>query len=298
MAVVVTYRRPELLRLNLDQLVKCRVDEIFIVNNGGLKDQSTTDVMANYCSKYRHVKVHHSEINRGGAGGFSIGLERFIESDFDFAWLMDDDTLPNEEALEFLLQADNFFDAQKNHLPRPGFYCSKVLWKDSKAHVMNVPHRLAKHVFSVPTGTFPVRSCSFVSVLIPKFAVKQVGFPVKEFFIWADDSEYTTRITRSFGYGLECPESVVTHLTPENVGVNFACLSYDNYVKYRYGLRNTLAFHLAYGRPLLALKKFCVYGAQVIFSRNGYRLKAKVFLGILETPRLIVIIRSYLKRVS
>ena len=36
---------------------------------------------------------------------------------------------------------------------------------------------------------------SFVSLWIPMSVVKEVGLPIKEFFIWGDDWEYTRRIS-------------------------------------------------------------------------------------------------------
>lgn len=48
-------------------------------------------------------------------------------------------------------------------------------------------------------------SASFVSMYIKASVVKEVGLPIKEFFIWADDVEYSLRISEKhpcyFVYG-------------------------------------------------------------------------------------------------
>ena len=45
--------------------------------------------------------------NTGGAGGFSHGLERAVESGADLAWLMDDDGLPEPDCLKLLLERED-----------------------------------------------------------------------------------------------------------------------------------------------------------------------------------------------
>ena len=58
----------------------------------------------------------------------------------------------------------------------------------------------------------PVRSASFVSVMCDADAVRERGLPVADYFLWNDDFEYTTRLTRRRA-GLYVPGSVVVHKT-------------------------------------------------------------------------------------
>jgi hypothetical protein len=39
---------------------------------------------------------------------------------------------------------------------------------------------------------------TFVSLLIPCKAIRAVGYPIADYFIWGDDTEYTTRITTNY----------------------------------------------------------------------------------------------------
>ena len=48
------------------------------------------------------VTVLRSDVNGGPAGGYAIALERFLESDSQHAWVLDDDMLPEPECLERL----------------------------------------------------------------------------------------------------------------------------------------------------------------------------------------------------
>jgi GT2 family glycosyltransferase len=61
-------------------------------------------------------------------------------------------------------------------------------------------------------GCRPIRSASFVSILVDRSAVERHGLPEAAYFVWNDDFEYTTRLLRE-GVGLYCPASVVVHKT-------------------------------------------------------------------------------------
>jgi GT2 family glycosyltransferase len=58
----------------------------------------------------------------------------------------------------------------------------------------------------------PIRSASFVSVLVDADTVRERGLPIADYFLWNDDFEFTTRLIRDRD-ALYCPASVVTHKT-------------------------------------------------------------------------------------
>ncbi len=58
----------------------------------------------------------------------------------------------------------------------------------------------------------PVRSASFVSLLLDARAVRSAGLPLADYFLWNDDFEYTSRILRG-AEGWYCPSSIVVHKT-------------------------------------------------------------------------------------
>lgn len=97
--------------------------------------------------------------------------------------------------------------------------------------------------YSSKTPYFLVKSCSFVSVLVPRWAVQKHGYPIKDYFIWYDDAEYTQRLSKSYP-GVYCPESVVIHDVPENKGVNYELVNDKNVWKFRYGARNEASFRM------------------------------------------------------
>jgi hypothetical protein len=154
--------------------------------------------------------------NTGGSGGFYEGVKRGYERGYDWLWLMDDDTIPTETALENLINKTIILDVNKI-----GFLCSKVLWTDGNPHIMNIP-AVKPLVNGIPfniyeeKGVLLVESASFVSLLVRRNIIKTVGLPIREFFIWADDVEYTLRITKNGFAGLYANDSIVVHKTKSN----------------------------------------------------------------------------------
>jgi GT2 family glycosyltransferase len=69
------------------------------------------------------------------------------------------------------------------------------------------------------------------------------GLPLKEYFIWFDDQEYTLRVTKD-GPGVQVLNSVVVHDMGVNRGVNFGDVTAANMWKFRYGVRNEASFRL------------------------------------------------------
>ena len=88
-----------------------------------------------------------------------------------------------------------------------------------------------------------VTSCSFVSVLIPRWVIESFGLPFKEYFIWFDDAEYTLRITKTCP-GIQVLDSVIIHDMASNKGVNFSMIDEKNAWKFSYGIRNQASYRL------------------------------------------------------
>ncbi|MDY6143829.1 MAG: glycosyltransferase [Arcanobacterium sp.] len=208
-AVVVAYNRAELLQECLDALASQTrtVDAIIVINN------ASTDAS-------EHIATTHPAVcecvtlprNTGGAGGFAAGIARAAYHwDADFVWIMDDDTIPRPDALGALLKT------QRDYPGQPAILASKAVWIDGREHPMNRPRvrpmlsrKIASRASAV--GAQPIRSASFVSIMIDARAVHESGLPKAAYFLWNDDFEYTTRVLRR-RTGLYVPTSVVEHRT-------------------------------------------------------------------------------------
>ena len=208
-AVVVTWNRRALLAESLEALRRQTTAPAAVVVVDNASDDGTAALLRD---RFAEVDVVTTARNGGGAGGFAVGIDRALRSHPDALWLMDDDTVPTDTALAELV------DAWKGSGdPRAAVVASKVVWTDGREHPMNTPRRKpgvrrAEIRAAQALGCTPVRSASFVSVLLDADAVRERGLPVADYFLWNDDFEYTTRLIRG-RRGLHCPASVVVHKT-------------------------------------------------------------------------------------
>lgn len=233
-AVIVTFNRLLLLKEAIEALKaqSLPVKEIIIINNG------STDGTAQWLAQQESLTIIHQE-NSGGSGGFYTGIKHAAKSKADWVWLMDDDTICEKTALQKSLEKVPLLGAEKI-----GFIGSKVIWKDGTPHSMNLPDVKPFFKKDLPFTIYDqhnillAEGCSFVSILININAVKQVGLPYKDFYIWGDDQEYTRRIANAGYLGVYCADSVALHKTPNNHRAYIYTDSPANLWKHEYGFRN------------------------------------------------------------
>ena len=236
-AVIVTFNRSDKLMKVLDALAaQTRRPDVVIVVDNASTDDTPERVAARAAAdpSIRHLRLPR---NVGGAGGFHAGMKAAYQLGAQFFWISDDDAYPNPDALEALHDALSGFEADTGW--RPSFACSRVEWIDGTLCEMNCPRPVWDWARFVQPGRAwaLVDSASFVSVMIPRWALTEHGLPIADYFIWFDDAEYTRRIARSYP-GIFVPESVVVHDTPDNRGVNFGLIDEKSLWKFRYGARN------------------------------------------------------------
>ncbi len=238
-AVIVTRDRLALLEQCLAALraQERRPDRILVVDN------ASSDGTAAFLAAQDDVEVLRLEENVGGAGGFHAGMRRAHASGAEWLWLMDDDTIPRPGALAALLA------------PEDGgliLRASVAVWKDGRLHPMNVPglerERIEPLVEAAPHRLLPLRTSTFVSLLVHRDAVDRFGLPEARYFIWSDDIEYTARVTRGGGRMALVTGSVVEHRTQEpHTAVSAAG------DRFYFHARNTL--YMVRGRSWGALEK-------------------------------------------
>lgn len=82
-----------------------------------------------------------------------------------------------------------------------------------------------------------INAASFVSLFMKASVVKEVGLPIKEFFIWADDLEYTKRVSRKYpGYFVY--DSQVVHEMKSNEATDIFEADENRLKRYEYLYRN------------------------------------------------------------
>lgn len=234
-AVVVTYNRVTLLKQCISALFQQTVDcDVLLVDN------ASTDGTAEWVKENEMPRLHYRSTgaNIGGAGGFNFGMRWAVEAGYEYVWIMDDDCLPNPDALQKLLEADGVLGGPENY----GFLSSAVLWTDGTGCRMNrqkMDRRCRESEGLRQQGIVRVVQATFVSLLFPAKVIRRVGLPIKDFFIWGDDVEYTRRL--SLRAKIPCymvRGSRVIHAMKENNGSNLATDVPERIGRYRYAFRN------------------------------------------------------------
>ena len=296
-AVVVTYNRKELLTECLQALLGQTVfsdgkknaageavtEETEKMRRGAfgceleilVVDNASTDGTASFLVPLleRETCIHcmRLEENLGGAGGFCAGMKRAVEEGGDYVWIMDDDTIPKPQALEKLLEVASILEEDRGRAGF-GFLSSEVLWTDGTLCRMNRQHFPAvrgdrQKELQVRFGIRPVDQATFVSLLFPADVIGEMGLPIREYFIWGDDKEYTLRLAAAYPC-YYVPESVVVHKMGQNTGSNITFDDIGRISRYFYAYRNDLATAKRRG-----LKDILIYFAA--FGLNMARILIK-----------------------
>jgi GT2 family glycosyltransferase len=288
--VVVTYNRLPLLKECIEAVLfqTFSVSKLIIVNN------ASTDKTKEYLDSLSDpiFEIINLTKNTGGSGGFNTGIKKSIAISADWTWVMDDDTIPLPNALEELI-------LRSDVVKSTGFLCSKVLWSDGSIHRMNIPSPGTLHntvyLEYIERGVLLVPTCSFVSCLINNTAIKAVGFPIADFFIWADDVEYTGRITNSGFFGIFVLTSHVTHKTSRNYAATIQDATKDIFWKFYYGERNNIYFmkreHSFLGFIKVYIKTIIEKSFLCLKNKNGGMQLLKVVLkgciaGLFFNPKI------------
>lgn len=180
-AVVVTYNRKDLLQKCLNALLNQtqKPDHILVVDNAST--DGTVEVLK---EQYPNIEILSLPTNVGGAGGFFEGMKYAYEAGYKWLWIMDDDGIPDKECLMKLLNHSNKADVLVPiQVNSQGEKYGAGFWK-GRYYGANLEGQ----------GTLNVELFSFVGPLIHRKVITTCGLPKKEFFIWADDLEYSLRI--------------------------------------------------------------------------------------------------------
>lgn len=266
-AIVVTYNRKELLKECIEKLKEQTYPlDILVIDNAST--DGTGDMFI-YCDK--NIHYFNTGSNLGGAGGFNYGMKRAYEMGYDYFWLMDDDTMPTKTALEMFIKKDKILNGKY------GFLTSKVLWKDESICTMNI-QKITKWKKMVNFEDEQIiQYASFVSFFMKSTQAKQSGFPYKDFFIWADDWEYSRRISKME----KCyfiPESIVHHWSNNNVGANIVNSDIERMGRFKYMYRNDVVLYRQDGiEGIIYLKiRNAIHIIRILMKGRNVKQKIKI----------------------
>ena len=188
--VIVTYNRQHLLKeaINACKNQTYPFEKIVIVNN------ASTDGTKSILAHQKGIETITLDKNIGGAGGFYEGINYLLKRDcVDYILLIDDDAIINksynssiipymekndEGIMAFSGSVIQFKNVQYDH---------RRFVKDGFNQSNSTPDQYTRKFFDYDLGTF-------CGLYISANAIKQIGLPKKEYFIWFDDTEYSLRL--------------------------------------------------------------------------------------------------------
>ena len=234
-AIVVTYNRKTLLLEAIAALLNQTYSSMDVLVIDNASTDGTREAVGLMIPNDR-IRYFHTGANLGGAGGFNYGLKVAYQEGYDAFWLMDDDSIVQEGALEAIIHAANLLK------DKFGFLCSNVRWTDGTACKMNVPRideRWSEYIEQMRQGIIPVKIATFVGFYLTRAMVEKIGLPIKEFYIWSDDSNYSMRANREAACYCVV-DSVIVHKMKSNSSSDIVSDESDRLSRYFYSYRNKL----------------------------------------------------------
>ncbi len=245
-AVVVTRNRPALLKRCLAAIDAQTHPTSHLVVVDNASEQPTRQLLAAEVRR-RDASFHFIQLeeNTGGAGGFHFGMRACLSLPCTHMWLMDDDCEPDSQALAELAAAaavvgeDAVLGGNVFDLNGESINVQPVALRLGANGLPQYPLHLAYGLLEMATLTF-------VSFLVPTSLVHKAGLPLKEFFIWGDDTEYSLRIAR-FARLYQVGKSKIIHLRSGDASQSiYKEHDYDKIWQYRLFYRNRIYIIIKY----------------------------------------------------
>ncbi|MVN20006.1 glycosyltransferase family 2 protein [Mucilaginibacter arboris] len=292
-----------------------QVSQVIIVNNAS--DYEVIKEVQQLADN--RLQVIDNAENKGSAGGYKQAIEyahRFIDT--DFIWLLDDDNLPDENALKKLLQKWDEIPGGNNE---KALFC---LRGDRKPHVKIAQGENPYRYYLVPDNFLgfslprifynqflklqdklkkpaafkdhvPIPYVPYGGLLMQKLMIDKIGYPDERFFLYVDDSEYTYRITESRGTIWLIPECRVTDVD-QSQGINYQkklftsnLLDQWNFRIY-YHTRNRLFFYTR-----VTVKNKLLFKLNKFLFLNGLKLISIINAKQKEYKKLLIAVNDGLK---
>lgn len=238
--VLPTYNRRRMLEKALEAVGRQerRPEHLLIVNNAS--NDSTREFLNGYILDKSWITVVEVEVNCGSAGAFNLGVRWAFINEFDLIWTLDDDAYPKPNALSELLEF-------VSPLEKWGFVCSYVCGQEGFA--MQVPHISSESNSrgfpawpeNLSRGAVQVDAATWISLLFRADSVGVIGLPRKEFFMWAEDIDFSKRLTK-VGPSYLVGQSVVVHDKPIAIGNGIINENNSTRLRYHYYFYRNLTF--------------------------------------------------------
>lgn len=287
--IIVTYNRASLLSNCIDSILvqDCtKIGAIYIIDNAS--DDNTEQVVSS--KKSGLIKYICINENKGGAGGFKLGIKTAYLDGFEWIWVLDDDVYPANNCLSTLVNFSNKYkilipvrenkNKELEELSAIEYNLSNPFLINPKVNYISQEYKSRKDL----PPLLEVVNFSFEGLFIHKDVISKVGFPNSDFFIFYDDVDFALRIKKQ-GYKIYALRDAILVRQLE-FDQKASLNSWKSYYMYR----NFFIIHFLYGENIfvkikpfimtffgILLKKFISYNPPTIKSLKDALLLAKKF---------------------
>lgn len=190
-AVIVTYNRPELLCRCVEKLLNQDYPlDILVYDNHSSTD--TGSILKERNLLCDRVIYYYAESNTGGSGGFYNGMTIAMGRGYDALWLMDDDGYPiYSNTLSKIIQAWKRLEYKDKCILNSLVVCDRETLRLSFS--MDREFDGEKLIGRAEDGLLKDLNAPFNGTLVPANLASEIGYPLKEFFVYGDETEYMLR---------------------------------------------------------------------------------------------------------
>lgn len=262
----------------IDSLINgtVRPTKIFVVDNASI--DCSVQKLGN---TFSDIEVIENKENLGFTGGNNVGLERILSGNYDYVWILNNDTVVAENSLKYLLDA---MEADLGIAAASG----KILYDDPQNLIwyagsrfnfwtLQAAHKGERHKdlmqYDLPEDVPFISGCC---MFVRKSALEHVGLFDNNFFAYYEDYDWCLR-AKSLGLRLRyVPDSVIYH----KVSASFKKTSIQSCG----GTSSPFVIYLITRNRMFIIRKHAnnifqfIVSATFYFTRNCFYAAALIFL--------------------
>lgn len=270
-ALIVTFNRKEKLVKALDAVLSQSIKptKVILVDNASTDGTQALLEQEGYLNNDLIQFIELPE-NVGGSGGFYAAFEAVQKLDVDWVSIADDDGLYQPGYFEKMAEA-------VNRHPEAGGFVSQVKVPDGRTDITHRFQFINDKILKwqeVPLSAYDTEfvadAFTFVGSFLSMKTIKTVGMPERDYFIWWDDLDYSTRVHK-VAKVYNVPGAVILHDTE--------LVALDSLKKYTpdwrgyYGVRNMYYTFWKNAAAPIKYPYFILKVARVWFNLLSPRIK-------------------------
>ena len=267
-AAIVTYNRRSLVKECIEAVLSQQGAscDIIVIDNG-----STDGTEELFHNDFKDASIDYENVgeNLGCAESTARLVKKATELGYKYIWVMDDDVVPEPNALEELLKTDKRLNGNW------GILSGAAYWTDGSICEAN---RQKKTIFTFMKESdyrkplVKVKMVSLASMFINAEAVRKVGTLKGDYFIYSEDYDFCARVGKYYPI-YAVTSCKVTHKMRENRKVNFVKEPVDRLYRYKYLYRNDVDCYrqLGIGGWAYLITKFIYTSLQLLFFEKEKR---------------------------